>query len=189
MKTILDVSVDKGGVEEGRKVGILNLAVENKTMQTYNLTNRYKYRYLLLGSLVYSFMWGLFAYIARGTCILIYFLGAGTVSIFLLIYKNSQEHVVVSEKGIEYSRPGLILEAKWEGVSKVATYWHQGFRQECLLIDNSQVRIKKWSLGSIPGPFEFVPRNTIIPLSCFSDNWRDSELGQQIKQYAPHLFQ
>jgi hypothetical protein len=28
-----------------------------------------------------------------------------------------------------------------------------------------------------------------IPLSPFDKNWRDSELGQQIKQYAPHLFE
>ena len=27
-----------------------------------------------------------------------------------------------------------------------------------------------------------------IPLSIFINNWRNSELGQQIKQYAPHLF-
>jgi hypothetical protein len=158
-------------------------------MQAFYLTNRFKYKYFALGLLAYSLIWGLFAYIARGVCVSTYFLAMGVISILLTIYKNFQEHIVVSEKGIEYSRPGLILGAKWEGISKVATYWQQGFRQECLLIDNSQVRIKKWSLGSISGPFEFFPRNTIIPLSCFSENWRDSELGQQIKQYAPHLFQ
>jgi hypothetical protein len=86
----------------------------------------------------------------------------GFVSIFFIIYKTFQEHIVVSEKGIDYSRPGLALGAKREGISKIATYWRQGFRQECLLIDNSQVRIKKWSLGSIPGPFEIVSRNTIL---------------------------
>ena len=98
---------------------------------------------------------------------------------------------VVSENGIEYHTPWLIIETKWIGVEKISFSWHDGFRYECLLVDNSQTHIRKWSLPERypPTPFMGMQYKTVFPLSCFAENWRDSELGQQIKQYAPHLFE
>ena len=60
-----------------------------------------------------------------------------------------------------------------------------------MVVDQSNVKIKNWTINanSYPSVLEAYPQNIAIPLSCFSNNWRDSELGQQIKQYAPHLFE
>jgi hypothetical protein len=159
-------------------------------MSSYYLTNRSRYIYFGFLVVVLVVIMGLFLYFSRNIFFLqVYFLGCGLYSVYIFYQKLRNEHVVVTKKGIAYFTPGIILEVNWESIAKISSHWRYGFRHECLWIDNSQVRIKKWSLGSIPGPFEFVPRNTIIPLSCFSENWRDSELGRQIKQYAPHLFQ
>jgi hypothetical protein len=85
----------------------------------------------------------------------------------------------------------MFVEAKWEDVEAISLHWFHGFRNECLVVDNSKARIRKWKFPARypPSPGGFFPQKTIFPLTCFSENWRDSELGQQIKQHAPHLFQ
>lgn len=161
-------------------------------MNSYYLTNRSKYLLTAFSTLILAMICGLFLYIFHSTpCVQIYFIGAGIYNIYYVIQKTQKEHIMISEKEIEYNSPGISFEANWEDIKEISTYWHNGFRNECLLIDNSRVHTKKNSLlmqRTIPTPFEFVPKETIIPLSCFSENWRDSELGSQIKQYAPHLF-
>lgn len=162
-------------------------------MNNYYLTKRSKYIYSTFGLLTLSVFIGFFLYIFPDfLCFQLYLLVLGLIGIYNLIQTVQNEHVVVSEKGIEYYAPGVIFEADWNSIEKISKHWRNGFRHDCLVIDNSQVRIKKWSLffgRNFPTPFELVPRKTLIPLSGFSENWRDSELGQQIKQYAPHLFQ
>jgi hypothetical protein len=161
-------------------------------MNTFYLTNRFKCQSgTLLLSLTVIFI-GLFIYVTRdASCALIYFAGLGIFTIFRTVHKILNEHIVISEKGIEYYSPWIIVETKWESIEKIAYYWHGGLRVECLLVDNSKTLIKKWSFpdryppAPFGGPFS---QKTIFPLSCFADKWRDAELGQQIKQYAPHLF-
>lgn len=143
--------------------------------------------------LLFIIILGVYLYIFRGVfCFQISFLGLGLVGIYFTLQKMRNEHIVIAEKEIEYHSPGIIIVTKWENAEKISNYWHNGFRHECILVDNSKIVIKKWSsfLGrTIPAPFESFSSKTIIPLSCFSENWRDSDLGQQIKQYAPHLFE
>ena len=173
----------KGGTGRGRKDNLMN---------SYYLTKRSKYIYSVFSLLVLSALIGFFLYIFPNLfCFQIYLLGLALLGIHNLIQTILNEHVIVSEKGIEYYAPGVIFETDWKSVEQISKYWRKGFRHDCLVIDNSRVRMKKWSFFSgrnLPTPVEFVPRKTLIPLSGFSDNWRDSELGQQIKQYAPHLF-
>jgi hypothetical protein len=164
----------------------------HRLMNSYYLTSHSKYIYFVVSLLILVANVGLFLYIFPDIlCFRLYFLGLGLFSVYYLIRKIRNEHIVVSEKGIEYHSPWLILVAKWESIEKISYYWHNGFRYECLLIDNSLTRIKKWSFPERypPTPLEGFPHKTIIPLSCYADNWRNSELGQQIKQYAPHLFE
>lgn len=160
-------------------------------MNNYYLTNRFKYFFIGFSMLQIIIFISLFLYITPIRCIQVYVLAIGLFGIYTTLKKIQNEHLVVSEKGVEYYSPWLILESKWESIEKISYYWHNGLRVESLLIDNSQIRVKKWSFpdrGPLT-PLEGFPRKTIIPLSCYADNWRNSELGQQIKQNAPHLFQ
>jgi hypothetical protein len=160
-------------------------------MNSYYLTNHSKYIYLAVSLLVLIVTIGLFLYFIPVLCFRIYFLGLGLFGIYATLGKIRNEHIIVSENGIEYHTPWLIVETKWAGVEKLSFYWHNGFRYECLLVDNSQTRIRKWVFPerNPPTPFIGMYNKTIFPLSCFAENWRDSELGQQIKQYAPRLFE
>ena len=162
-------------------------------MNSYYLTNHSRYIYIVISLLSLVVFMGVFFYIfPKVLCLQLYLLGLGLFGIYNLIQKVRNEHIIVSEKGIEYYAPGIIFETNWKSIEQISTYWHNGSRQDCLLVDSSQIRMKKWSffLGrNLPMPFGFTLNKTLIPLSGFSENWRDSELGQQIKQYAPHLFE
>ena len=107
------------------------------------------------------------------------------------IYWIKNENIVVTEGRIAYDTPGLILETLWQNLSKTGFCWRYGVRQECMIVDQSDIKITKWAVyaNSYPRPLNNFVQGVCIPLSCFSDNWRDSELGHQIKQYALHLFQ
>jgi hypothetical protein len=86
------------------------------------------------------------------------------------------QKIVVSRKGIEYHVGWSRVEASWKDIEKIALRWDLLPRTEGLLIpktDKSPLFLSK----------------LFIPLSLFADNWRDSELGGQIKQYVPHLFE
>lgn len=162
-------------------------------MNSYYLTSRSKRIYSITSLIALVVMISLFFYISRNIfCMQIYFLGLGLFSIYALFQKLKNEHVELTEKGIEYHAPGVIFETGWESIEQISNHWRYGFVHECLLVDNSRIRMRKWSffLGgrNVPTP-AFSSRKTLVPLSCFSENWRDSELGQQIKQYAPHLFE
>ena len=132
---------------------------------------------------------GLLFYIARVPFLQVYALGLGLFGASLKKILN--EHLAVSEKGIEYRSPWLIMEAKWERIEKISKNWYHGLRAESLLIDNFQIRIKKWTFPDRgpSTPFEKFPHKTIIPKSSFAHSWHDSELGEQIKPYGPHLFE
>ena len=162
-------------------------------MNSYYLTNRSKYIYFVVSLLTLVAMIVFFVYLFPKIVYLqVYLLGLGLFSTYTIIQTIINEHIIISEKGIEYHSLGIIVEAKWDDFEKISSYWYRGIRNECLLIDNSQTRIKKWSFPARYPPTTFLEslrQKTIIPLSCFSDNWRDAKLGQQIKQYAPHLFE
>jgi hypothetical protein len=159
-------------------------------MTEYYLIKRYMFFYIGLSVMIGIIIIGFFIYIFHDIPIifLFYFFGLGIINIIFIFYKAIYEHIAVFENGVEYHSPWTILEINWNGVEKISYGWHNNLRIEGLLVDSSQIRIKKHSLfdRSID-PFTW--RRMIIHVGCFAENWRESELGQQIKQYAPHLFQ
>ena len=108
------------------------------------------------------------------------------------IYWIINEVVLLGDKTITYKNGGVVIEASWdmlEDVEKVFL-WTTLTKQECMVIDNSNVKV-----STAPFPYLLRPRSkpfnlqkVIIPISCFSENWRNSELGHEFKKYAPHLF-
>lgn len=106
------------------------------------------------------------------------------VALFLaiLIIMLFGESVVVSDDGIQYKYFIIGEKISWNGFSRIGRY----FFREGLFIRYSHPTILSFPLGlKIYGGFPFFK---FVPLSSFNKNWRDSELGQQIKQHAPHLF-
>jgi hypothetical protein len=115
------------------------------------------------------------------------------IGIYRTNYWLNNESIVLTEKHITYTTSGITIQAYWSDVEEIKKMFIYvfGSRQDCLVIDQSKIKIISTDLrGQFLLPLS-AGRNlqqAIIPLSHFAENWRDSDLGQQIKQYAPHLF-
>ncbi len=93
------------------------------------------------------------------------------------------ERLFISDNGIEYYTFGLQISAPWNEVKELAFYGLPRGKKVGILVDTKYKKARWfWYLLN-------VQNKAIINLTNFSDNWHDSELGQQIKQYAPHLFE
>jgi len=79
---------------------------------------------------------------------------------------------------------GLNVEINWHKIKRIGIYKNFFWRYEGLYLGKSDGNVTVWFPGA-----RFANSEVFIPLSIFAENWRDSELGQQIKQRAPHLFQ
>jgi len=92
------------------------------------------------------------------------------------------EKLVVSPDGISFERMGLFIFVKWADMD------HIGFRRvlrisyEGIFVPREKVVLKGFE------SFWVFGKEITINLFNYSDDWRNSELGEQIKQYAPHLF-
>lgn len=92
------------------------------------------------------------------------------------------QKLILSSESITFQRIGLTVTVKWGDIQRVGTYGIGKF-QECIFAPKAKSIVTGWASFGIYG------KEVYFPLEIFADNWRDSELGQQIKQYAPHLFQ
>jgi hypothetical protein len=84
------------------------------------------------------------------------------------IYNAFFEKLIISESGIEYRTFLRHLFLSWEQVESIPA--HFAFK---ILVAKSSKETKKSN----------------ISLYLFADNPIEGEIGQQIKQYAPHLFE
>jgi hypothetical protein len=122
---------------------------------------------------------------------------SGSISIILLIImwilvlvmgwmtylEAKQVHIVTSVDGITYYSPGLEVRSPWENVDKIRSMSILfGWRKlDFLLLHQPAEEESTWWYRLWRGK----PDNE-ISLSMFG-NWRESELGQEIMKYAPHL--
>jgi hypothetical protein len=113
----------------------------------------------------------------------------GLMDIALAFYNVPTSHIVVSEDGVVWHSLGFTLWTRWEDIEEISYHLYGFSIQEGLASTKLMVRINKAGVGYLPTPWQIPPVKPFIPLSCFVDNWRDSELGGQIRQYAPHLFE
>ncbi|RPI67882.1 MAG: hypothetical protein EHM38_09190 [Geobacteraceae bacterium] len=111
-------------------------------------------------------------------------------TIISAIYWIRKENIAISEEGMEYEGPDVAFRTKWESIEKISSGWYFPIKTEGLIVDKSSIRVTKMAIGTVKRfPLWISSQKVFIPLSCFSNNWRDSEIGQQIKQYAPQLFE
>jgi len=91
--------------------------------------------------------------------------------------RYSGEKLIISEEGIEYYRGIFGIKVPWDRFKRIGYFW---FRAGLFIRH-----------GYITTVSPIFPNSTVyvfVPLSPFANNWRDSEITEQIKQYASHLF-
>src|SRR4030095_7268463 len=158
-------------------------------MKTYYLTSFWKYYSLLSGSSLFWFILGAISYQGKSFDFVFLTSILGLIDIALAFYNIPTSHIVVSEDGVVWHSLGFTLWIRWEDVEKISHQFYGFSIQEGLASTKLMVQINKTGVGYLPTPWQIPPVKPFIPLSCFVDNWRTSDLGQQIKQYAPHLFE
>jgi hypothetical protein len=160
-------------------------------MEKFYLSSHYKVFYLLIGGL--SFLpFLVLLYLIRSVPIFNVFLFVIIlITGIRYVYWIRKESISISDTGIVYDTPGILLEINWIDIRKISRCWRFLIRQDCLIVDQSNIRIKNWAIyaNSYPSILENYPQNIAVPLCCFSHDWRDSKLGHQIKLFAPHLFE
>lgn len=101
--------------------------------------------------------------------------GSFCVAISMISMVLNQK-IVVTRYGIEYHVGWSRIETKWKDIERIVFRWDLFPKTEGLLIPRTE------SLSSSLSEL-------FIPLSLFAENWRESELGEEIKKNAPHLFE
>ena len=86
------------------------------------------------------------------------------------------QKLVVARKGIEYHVGLSRIEASWKDIEKIVSRWDLFPHTEGLIVPKT---------GDLP----LLLSKLFIPVSLFAENWRESELGQEIRKHAPHLFE
>ena len=143
---------------------------------------------MLIVSIIFWSLLGVIAYqgIYLDFVVLVSLLGVSVTA--LGIYNIRTSYIVISESGIVWYSLGITFWTRWKYIEKISRRLYCFSIQEGLTINKLMIRLNNKGIGYMPMPWQIPPVKPFLPLSCFSKNWRDSELGQQIKQYAPHLF-
>ncbi|MFN8455926.1 MAG: hypothetical protein U0401_14880 [Anaerolineae bacterium] len=101
-----------------------------------------------------------------------------------LIYQGLRSRLITTTEGIIYCQPHFKLSAQWAEISHVI---ERAGRVAIVLQESSYEgnELLRWLVTRL-GPWDRV-----IPLDPYIDrnNWRDSDFGDKLRHYAPHLIQ
>jgi hypothetical protein len=155
----------------------------------HHLTTNFKQLSMFASVASFIISVGLYMHFFASNCLFFYLVAFGIFGIFRHSRALNEEVICISDKTVEYRRWGSSFEARWEDIEKISKNWYL-YRQDCLIIDKANIRILEMSFlgyGFLYNLFNL--QEVFIPLSCFANDWRNYELGEQIKKHAPHLFQ
>jgi hypothetical protein len=151
--------------------------------KTYYLTTKWKIIYFSLSAIYHVVVIGISSYFVQ--LFAIAYIVMGLISLIFSVYGLNKVRIILNPQGIEYHVPFVfVYEVTWGVIQEIGFY---GFR-ECLFIDKNLVKVN-YSKGEIYATYMGFGDFAFIPLNAFSNSWRNSELGQQIQQYAPNLFE
>ncbi len=102
----------------------------------------------------------------------------------LMAYSAIQIRLVTSPEGIEYYQVGYSVRTTWDNLAQIGAIPAGRIMVEGLILREPALFVDKW----LAGVKYIQTRGQLIPLSLFKRNWLDSELGEDIRKYAPHLF-
>lgn len=157
-------------------------------MKTYYLTSFWKYYSVLSGPILFWSILGALVHQDKYFDFLFIASMLGLADTARALYHVPISHIVVSKSGVVWHGTGFTLSTSWEDIEKISNHIYGFSIQEGLAMTRLKVRINQTGVSYLPTPWHSPPVRPFIPLSCFVDNWRDSELGEQIKKNAPHLF-
>jgi hypothetical protein len=165
-------------------------------METYHLTATYKSYYqggVLIGIILLGVFIRVFTFSMNDQFMwYAYYIVAIIFSFVVSTRRINDESITISEQNITYTLRGTTFQASWDdikGIEKVLTSLF--IKQDCLIVDQSHIRIVSTSLFGNPSPRirGWDSQKAVIPLTQFSDPWREKDLGVFIRRYAPHLFE
>ncbi len=113
------------------------------------------------------------------------------ISIYAALYNR----VITSDYGIEFYRIGYRIRTTWDNTEHIAEAQIGNKRGEVLTLRQPALHRTKWlAWGTTDEQWlerdgQFIPLERTIPLFMLLSNWRKSELGQDIRRHAPHLFE
>lgn len=102
----------------------------------------------------------------------------------LLVYSAVQIKLVTSPEGIAYYQVGYSVSTTWDNLARIEDIPAGRITVEGLILHEPALYVDKW----LSGAKYIQSRGQLIPLSFFGRDWLNSELGDDLKRYAPHLF-
>lgn len=107
-----------------------------------------------------------------------------------MIFYAYRSHFVISSSGVEAFTAEGHYQTTWSNIERIDTipFSANSLFKEGLFLKEPALRFRWWT---------FLSRRTLrkwgidrfIPLEHFSNDWRNGELGKEIRRYAPHLFE
>jgi hypothetical protein len=151
-------------------------------MKTYYATPLWKVILVLVPNITIALIITALAYFE--SFFIIVYAVFGMLWFVMAIYVANKTRIVIDEKGIEYYVPlNFAYRVGWGNINEVGYYW---FR-EGLCVDKTSIEIIYDSRRTYATLMDFG-QFSFIPLSIFAKDWKKADIGQHIKQYAPHLF-
>lgn len=139
------------------------------------------YRSSQIGSFVFFVILAVFSVLLQLPTPFIIMISALAI---LMAYSSVQIRLIVSPEGIEYYQVGYSVCTTWNNLAKIGEIPAGRIMVEGLILHEQALFVDKW----LAGVKYIQTRGKVIPLSLFQRDWRNSELGQEIKKYGPHLF-
>ena len=159
--------------------------MENRYLPLSPWLIQFRFFGLIFGLLVaYSAALPMLAVGFTGTGILLSFilLGASLYFCVMLLYRGFCEELIISPEGIRYTTFGYKLLVGWSNVKRMGKIARNGL--EGVYVSAQPDEIQAW-IGGMPT----TGKEFFIPLGMFSKKWQATVIGEQFKQYAPHLFE
>ncbi len=113
------------------------------------------------------------------------------ISLYAALYNRA----IILDGGIEFYRFGYRILTTWDNIERIADAQMGRRRGEVLMLRQSALQVNKWLAWSttieqrLEREGQFIPLERTIPLFTLLSDWRNSELGQDIKRHAPRLFE
>jgi hypothetical protein len=123
----------------------------------------------------------------QGTHLILAFLGTFALLVLYFLYITSRIQIITSPEGIEYHQDGYSLYTTWENVERIGTVRFGQLDREGLFLHQAVMHTTPF-FRLVHGNAVRDVRSRFIPFTPLLPNWRETPLGLDIRQYAPHVF-